>query len=122
MFYFENKTVLPDSFTIKLESDLSSAAADRMYEATLYFSHNELTSGSEKYYLSGMSKTEEHNCIIKNQKWITSTTGNECDFSMPMSDIPLTKTGIEKQIKNKEIKAASPDQCPHGDLCYEIIQ
>ncbi len=122
MSYKCTTSVLSSFFKIKITKDSTSSGATRKFESILTFSNDELISGLQKYYVGeggGCTINCEHNysCVIKDQKWIDSTSGTQCTINVYSS---VAKSDIENDIKNKVIKPVN--ECGHLDTCYEMLQ
>lgn len=129
-FVFINNKINQSSFAIKITSDYqSSGGTERKYEANLTFVDNKLVSGSQSYIVTpgpmcngGPGECgSSFECIIENQQWVDSQNKGKCNMPSYVENIPLTREGIEQQIKSGKIKPLNSN-CTHGDLCYEIIK
>lgn len=114
---------------IKITSDYSSSGGtERKLETNLIFFNNILVSGSQSYIVTPGSTCSgnpgdcgsKSECIAENQQWVDSVNKGVCNISSYIGNIPLTKQGIEEQIKSGVIKPMN-SSCTHGDLCYKII-
>lgn len=128
-FLFINNKINKSSFIIKITSDYqSSGGTERKSEANLVFVDNKLVSGSQSYVVipspmcnGGPGECgSSFECIVENEQWVDSTNKGKCNIPPDISNISLTKKGIEQQIKKGEIKPLN-SECTHGNLCYEII-
>lgn len=127
--FINSNKINKSSFIIKITSDYqSSGGTERKYEANLTFVDNKLVSGSQSYVVipSPMCSGGPgdcgggFSCIVENGQWVDATNKGKCNIPPDISNISLTKEGIEQQIKRGEIKPLN-SECTHGDLCYEIL-
>lgn len=128
-FLFVYNKINKSSFIIKITSDYqSSGGTERKSNANLVFVGNKLVSGLQSYVVipspmcsGGPGECgSSFECIAENEQWVDSTNKGKCNIPPDISNISLTKKGIEQQIKKGEIKPLNSN-CTHGDLCYEII-
>ena len=116
----ETQTTLPSSFTMKITGNFSSSGASRSYESNLVFINDNLVSGASNYSSEDTyGKKINLECIANNQQWVDTKTNGICQINDHVGIIPLTKEGLENQIKSGEIKPVG-NTCGHNDMCYQL--
>ncbi len=125
----ENSIHLPNSFTINLCSDGSSAAASRTYNATFVFENRKLVSGIEEFVadINGGIHVDSR-CVVDptTNSWVNDTS-NLCHtdnrstaniLTNPIPDLPFLQNEIDKGNIIKP--GPTSPLCCHDLVCYEL--
>lgn len=110
---------LPNSFTINIYGDYTSAGASRYGSTTLVFENRELISGLQTYDVSatGIQRHCQWTLDVESLTWTEGPSEN-CETSV--SSVPLNIAALEQKINAGEIKPE--EECFNLDTCYRMLE